>query len=182
MRKIVVTGGPYAGKTTLVEALRAEGCAVAPEAALQVIAALADELGPERARAWREEHPERFQVRIAELQLELEARAERSGTGLVACDRGLLDGIAYCRHRGIETPAPVAEAAARSRYDLVLLCDTLTPFRPRPETGRVDDRHDSLALRDLIEAVYREYELVPQPVPQRAPDERLALVRRLLDH
>ena len=94
MRKIVVTGGPYAGKTTLVEALRAEGCAVAPEAALQVIAALANELGPERARAWREEHPERFQVRIAELQLELAARAERSGPELVACDRGLLDGIA----------------------------------------------------------------------------------------
>jgi predicted ATPase len=33
----VITGGPGAGKTTLIEALRAAGCVCAPEAGRQII-------------------------------------------------------------------------------------------------------------------------------------------------
>ena len=181
MRKIVLTGGPYAGKSTVAERLRAEGFALAPEAALLVIGALREELGIERAQGWRDAHPGPFQERIAQLQLDLEARAERSGSEWIVCDRGIPDGIAYCRLRGIEPPALVLEAAARARYDAVLLFDTLGSFDSRSESGRVDDRGDSLRLRELIRTVYLEHADRPVVIPERPLGERLALVRAVLE-
>ncbi len=180
MHKVVLTGGPCSGKTTLAEELATLGFAVAPEAALQVIEALAQELGPEPARAWRAAHPDRFQRRIAELQLELEQAAERAGARWVVCDRGIPDGIAYCRYYGIAPPPRVAAAAAAAHYDAVLLLETLTDFRPRRETGRTDDRATSLRLAELIHAVYEELGYQPFRVAAVPVDERLEQARRLL--
>lgn len=182
MRKIVLTGGPYAGKSTLAEELRASGFAVAPEAALLVIEALGRELGAERARAWREHHPDRFQLRIAELQIELEARAQRSGAEWIVCDRGLPDGIAYCRLRGIEPPPDLVELAAGARYDAVLLLETLASFDPRPASGRIDARGDALRLHGLLHAVYVEHRHEPVEIPERSLVERVSLVQDALEH
>ncbi len=180
MRKIVLTGGPFSGKSTLAEQLGAEGFAVAPEAAIRVIEQLVDELGPERARTWRVSHPHDFQVRIVRLQLELEAEAERSGAEWIVCDRGLLDGIAYCHHWGVPTPSVLEDAVAHTRYYAVLLLDTLASFEARAQTGRVDDHRDSVRLRELIQRVYVEHDYRPVVIPERPPAERAALVREVI--
>jgi predicted ATPase len=181
MRKIVLTGGPWSGKSTLAARLSERGCAVAPEAAIRVIEALREELGEAPALRWRESHAQSFQLRIALLQQELEAEAVGRGATVVVCDRGLPDGIAYLRLRGLEVPVELTAAARRVRYDQVLLLDTLRDFRPRPDTGRIDDRADSLQLRELLEAIYREHGHDPLPVPELPLEERLEHVWALLD-
>jgi predicted ATPase len=181
VRKIVITGGAYSGKSTLVERLSHEGFSVAPEAAMQVIEALNAELGLEAATAWRRADPAAFQARIAELQLAAEAAAERSGSALVVCDRGLHDGLAYCRHWGIEAPAALLEALRGRRYDAVFVLETLTGFETRGETGRIDDHTESLQIRDLVDRVYREYDHAPLALPEMPLAERLAEVRRAID-
>jgi predicted ATPase len=78
-------------------------------------------------------------------------------------------------------PVELTAAARRVRYDQVLLLDTLRDFRPRPDTGRIDDRADSLQLRELLEAIYREHGHDPLPVPELPLEERLEHVWALLD-
>lgn len=178
MRKIVITGGAYSGKSTLVEHLSREGFAVAPEAALRVIETLNAELGLAAAQAWRRANPAAFQARIASLQLAAEAEAERSGARIVVCDRGLHDGIAYCRHWGIDLPPELVRAVRGRRYDAVFVLETLGSFDARAETGRVDDHAESLRIRTLVDEVYREYDHAPRAVPEMSIAARL---RHILD-
>ena len=181
MRKIVITGGAYSGKSTLVEQLSREGFAVAPEAAMQVIEALNAELGIDAATAWRRADPAAFQARIAELQQAAETAAERSGSALLVCDRGLHDGLAYCRHWGIDPPPALLRALRGRRYDAVFVLETLSAFETRAETGRIDDHSESLQIRDLVEQVYREYQHAPLALPEMSLAQRLSEVRRTID-
>ena len=181
MRKVVLTGGAYAGKTSLAARLGELGFAVVPEAAIRLIRALDQERGPREARHWRRRHRREFQTRIAELQARLEADAEASGALIAVCDRGLHDGIAYCRHWGIDVPEPVARAARGTRYDRVFVLDTLSSFEARAESGRIDDRADSLRVRDLVQQAYREHAHEPVFVPELPLEERLERVRRSLE-
>jgi len=178
MRKIVLTGGPCSGKTTLLEHLRAAGCATAPEAAIQVIRDLTAELGLDGQRSWRDTHWVDFQERVARLQIEHEASAERDGAELLVCDRGLLDGLAYCRYRGVEPPPRLLDLVRSGRYDQVFVLDTLEDFDARLDTGRTDDREDSLRVGALIRSVYREHGYQPVRVPELAVEARAARILR----
>jgi predicted ATPase len=91
-RFIVLTGGPGAGKTAVMEAARqifAQNVAILPEAASIVYSGGFPRLGtPTSVRA--------AQRAIFHVQTELERFAQEEGIAFVAlCDRGVPDGAAY---------------------------------------------------------------------------------------
>ena len=137
--KIVLTGGPHSGKTSLLEELARRGFQVVPEAAIGIIEALVAELGREQARAWRQSHVPQFQERIARAQVELERSARAASAATCFCDRGLIDGLAYMRLVGASPTPYISQAVAESNYDAVVLCEICLPFKPRVETGRTSD-------------------------------------------
>jgi predicted ATPase len=91
MRRIVLTGGPGAGKTAVLELVRKSFCRhviVLPEAAGIVFGGgfpRRDDLPARRAS----------QRAIYFVQRELEESADGLNAAIVMCDRGLLDGLAY---------------------------------------------------------------------------------------
>jgi predicted ATPase len=99
--RIVMTGGPCAGKTTAMRVIRERledrnvRVFVAPEASsmLFTAGAMIKDFGSPEAIL-------RFQVNLARVQLTLEDRigelADAAGHSVLLCDRGLLDGRAYC--------------------------------------------------------------------------------------
>jgi predicted ATPase len=184
VRRIVLTGGDHSGKTTLLEALRAEAVAniaVVPEAALQVIEALNRELGVDEQRVWRESHWTEFQARVARRQCDLEDEARDSRADVVVMDRGLPDGIAFCRLACVELPVELQRPRHRyGRYDEVLLLETVTPFAPRSHTGRLGGLERSRALRDLLCRVYEDLGHAPRSLTLQPVEERLATLRALL--
>jgi predicted ATPase len=175
--RVVITGGPYSGKTTIIERLAASGYTTIQEAAIEVIEELTRELGLEGQARWRTEHRDEFQLRIVRMQMALEAAAPLGAT--VFQDRGRLDGLAYCRVFGSEVPPELVAACAELPYDRVFVLDTLTSFVTRTDTGRTSDRDRSLRIRDALMDAYSERGLRPVFVPELPIEER---VRFVLDH
>lgn len=90
-RRVVLTGGPGAGKTAVLELVRATACRhvrVLPEAASIIFGGgFPRHDGIQQRRA--------SQRAIFHVQRELEALGEVEGAAILLCDRGTIDGLAY---------------------------------------------------------------------------------------
>ena len=122
--KIVVTGGPSGGKTTLIEALQKDMAgilAVVPEAA----SILYRGGFPRKSSDLGRKHSQRA---ICYTQRELEDLiAVDSKMNVVVCDRGSLDSIAYWPHNDADEffrSMDTTREAELKRYDWVLHLDT----------------------------------------------------------
>ncbi|MEM7308479.1 MAG: ATP-binding protein [Planctomycetota bacterium] len=178
---VVVSGGPGSGKTTLVAALGERGYATVPEAAIEVIAELNAEHGTDGQKAWRSANRTEFQLAVLRRQVRLEDELLAREPRTAFLDRSRLDGVAYCRHFGEPVPDELQRLAPLGRYDRVLLLDTLANFERRAETGRTSDRAASLAIRDALEAVYREAGFEPIRIPELPLQDRVDFALRALE-
>jgi predicted ATPase len=116
---VVVTGGPGAGKTAVLEVAQRQLCChvvVLPEAA---------------SILWRGQFPRHSSVpgrkaaqrAIVRLQIEMQRMAiEEGGAAMIVCDRGTLDGLAYWPGSEAEYFADTAttQAAELARYATVI--------------------------------------------------------------
>jgi len=164
MKKIVLTGGPCAGKTTTLSALRQKfGSRLyfVPEAATMLLSAGFPM--PGRDVAFSPEWQQLFQGAIAELQPRLEAAcalaALESGAELLVCDRGLLDGAAYTPG-GLPVLAKlhgVDVTAALGDYDRVLHLESVASCQPSlyGKAGN-ESRMEDLATAQQLEQRTRE--------------------------
>jgi len=119
LRRVVLTGGPGAGKTAALELVRKSFCRhvhVLPEAATILFG----------GGFPREEHPDAKkagQRAIYYIQRELEALPAPYGTAAVTvCDRGTLDGLAYWPGAPDEMSAAVGTTIGQemARYQTVI--------------------------------------------------------------
>jgi predicted ATPase len=139
---VVVTGGPGAGKTALLELARRHFCehvVVLPEAASIVFGGGF----PRRTDlAWMKA----AQRAIYYVQRELERAALADRPAVILCDRGTLDGVAYWPDgaEGWASELGTTIAAERARYSAVVQLRT-------PPAGRYDHRNP-LRLESAAEA------------------------------
>lgn len=141
--RIVVTGGPGAGKTAVLEVARRELCEhvrVLPEAASIVF-------GGGFPRSAQLTARRRAQIAIFHIQDQLEGLEEdESDAALVLCDRGVVDGLAYWPGdeneywRAVRT----SKVEAIARYDAVI--------HLRVPDARGYDRRNPLRIETLDEA------------------------------
>lgn len=173
MRKIVLTGAPYSGKTTVIDALRERGYPVISEAAIMVINAIHG-LIPEGAVRWREKYLESFQYLISQKQYELE-NIPQNGEVLFL-DRGAFDGYAFAMHFEKEFSEACKKLASKSKYDEVFLFDLVTPFDPRSDTGRIETEEDCRKLQVLLELAYYRNGYTPIDVPLMSVEDRVKFI------
>lgn len=138
-RKIVLTGGPCAGKTTCLR--RLVGLFPGQVAVVQEASSLLLQTGVPKPShnppgmppgQWRR----LFQSKLVHLQQQMEERVEElareSGIGLVICDRGVLDGAAYWpegREDYLSSHGFTLEQAF-GRYQAVICLESLAVRRP----------------------------------------------------
>jgi predicted ATPase len=156
----VLTGGPGAGKTSLLAALAAAGHLTAPESGRQTIRDQVAVGG--RALPWAD------RALYAEIMLAIDMaawRAHAAEPGPVFFDRGVADVLGYVRLEGLAAPPHLERAAATLRYR-----DPVLAFPPWPEiyatdTERRQDMATAEATYAMVTATYRGlgYRLVEVP-------------------
>lgn len=148
-RRVVLTGGPGAGKTAVLELIRQHFCEhvrVLPESAGVVF-------GGGFPRGQSVPLRQAAQRAIFHVQRELEAVADAEPAAIVLCDRGTVDGVAYW-------PAPpdpwtglgIAREAELARYAAVihLRTPTLTGGYDRRNPLRVESASEAAAIDERI--------------------------------
>ncbi|HIH33349.1 MAG TPA: AAA family ATPase [Candidatus Diapherotrites archaeon] len=151
MGKIVITGGPSAGKTTTIDCLKELGFETVSESALRVIrqqAQLENAILP-----WT--NPAKFQ----ELAFAIQSEDERKCNGSnVFLDRCLVDIKAYCNFFKAREPEGLGEAIKEAAYERVLFLESLPEeYWQKTMNGkpRKNSFEDGLRIAELI---FKEFE------------------------
>jgi predicted ATPase len=168
MRRVyVITGGPCVGKTTLINALAADGFPVLHEVARKIIDA--ETLKGSNILPWSDKIG--FQRRVFESQLEQERKL--SG-GIIFLDRGLHDGFAYYKLYGWTIPPEFIQIAKTHRYSGVFQLDRSAEYQQ--DTRRREDYKTAKQIDLLLEDTYTEFNHKPLKIPFFSVDERKKIV------
>lgn len=171
-RRFVVTGGPGAGKSTLIAALAQAGMRTFGEAGRAILRQQDAIGGP--AHAGRDP----MAYADAMLQWDMRSYAEAEGhAGPVLFDRGVADTFAYLRLIGRPVPAHVQRAAVLHRYAGPVF--VAPPWREIyvHDAERKHEWELAVATHNEVRAVYEElgYDIAELPLADVAT--RLAFVR-----
>ena len=174
IKRIVLTGAPGTGKTSLIEAL----------------GALDYPVHRENARAWISEHIERPDAPMPWHRLEefsrkmIEAGIDSYDRALPGefnfYDRGLPDTLAYLKVDGKPIPSEWISLMTTYRYEEPVFIAPLWPDISSPDTERKESLDQALRIHEALSEVYDSlgYRLVELP---KAPlEERLDFVFKKL--
>ncbi len=128
MVKIVITGGTFAGKSTLVKELSIQGFKVFFDQGFVVIDELNSKIGLEKQKLFRNDKPQLFYQKIIDKQVEIEKNI--NGSDIVIFDRGILDYIIMAELFNNIT------ITCDFNYDLVFVLEILDTFDIRESSGR----------------------------------------------
>ena len=156
MKKIVITGGPCSGKTTLINELGKRGYEVVGEIARDVI----------KERNNFPLSKEEFKIRqiiMAERQIAKEKELGTRKEKLVIFDRSLIDILAYCRYFDINHPKIIDNINLSKNYDFVFILDP-PPFEK--DEVRIENEEDALIVHNLIYDIYKNlgYNIIQVPI------------------
>lgn len=188
--KIVITGGPCAGKTEVISMLDGEyeqHIEVVPEAARLLIDAGFPM--PDHDMPWTQEWQDKFQETILPMQMVLEdsaiARSRRLGKNLIICDRGLLDGAAYTEG-GVEAFTEkfgLDLLEATERYESVIHLESVAASLPDAYEAEQRIEHLDIArqLEEKTKQAWRHHHAWTFVPAGESFDEKLLAVRSLVE-
>jgi predicted ATPase len=151
MKKIVITGGSFAGKTSLIELFKESNYVTLPDFGLQVINELNAELGINEQKEYRKQNSIAFYTKIIKEQIKSELNIK---SDIVILDRGVYDYLAMLDLSNKKVPKELIELVQNIKYDLIFVCDTLTNFNARSDSGRLLTKEESLKLNELLVKYY----------------------------
>ncbi|HEY9787321.1 MAG TPA: ATP-binding protein, partial [Candidatus Obscuribacterales bacterium] len=161
--RIVITGGPSVGKTTIVSLLAQRGFKIVHEFATEIIREGVYLPWVDRSS---------FQNEVLRRQLKAE-QALQGYDDLVFLDRGLFDGEAYYIYDKIEIP-PVFAALDASQYSLAFLVEEL-PFFVKDEVRR-ENLEFTRQISIILEHCYASRNVEVVRVPAMSPEQRVDFV------
>ena len=171
MKRYVLTGGPCAGKTTIIDILAKRGYAILPELARDLIEkemAKGSDVLP-----WK--NAKKFQEIVAWKQWRREFFAPQSEA--LFLDRGLIDGYGYAVLEKVTIPK-IITLFGKGRYDKIFLLDPIPSYQT--DGSRIEDRNFARAVHEEIRKAYVRFGYEVIAVPMMTPNERVEFVLRNL--
>ncbi|MBC7669955.1 MAG: AAA family ATPase [Gemmatimonadaceae bacterium] len=170
-RRFVVTGGPGAGKTSLIDALEARGLPCVFESGRAIIRGQVEAGGTALPWADREAY--------ARWMLVMDSRAHAVVellSGPVFFDRGVPDIVGYLRLCGLPIPEDLAAAALTLHYEPLVF---IAPPWPEVFTNDAERRQDfaeAVRTHAMMAQVYTELGYTLVDLPQTPVEDRVAFV------
>lgn len=170
-RLVIVTGGPGAGKTTLIAELARRGLATSPEAGRAIIREQRATGGA--GLPWADRAL--FARLMAAFDQQAYEAALRTG-GPVVFDRGLPDVIGYLRLSLLPIPEELDLAARRQRYRREVFI--APPWRDifENDEDRRQDFDEAIRTYEAMTSVYRDYGYHLHVLPLTSVATRATLV------
>ena len=185
MMRIVLTGGPGAGKTVIAQSLaaqQAERIVLVPEAATQVYTAL-------QTRWDRLDLPGRRDVqrRIYALQIDQESRIAAANPGkILLLDRGTIDGSAYWPEgpddywRDLNTTLP----EELKRYDAVIWLQTAAAIHIYDGSDsndcRFEDAAAAVASGEILKKLWQDHPQFRTIEAFPSLEDKISAVRQMI--
>ena len=145
----VITAGPSAGKTSVINELAARGYRVAPEGARIVLDQLVSEdIDP---KEFRTENPQQFQSMVIETDIRIQSNTPTDET--VFFDRSVLDNYAYASLTDRDVPPEIGDEYGDA-FDSVFRLEQI-PFED--DYARTEDESMADRVHDELGTVYEEH-------------------------
>jgi predicted ATPase len=174
-RIYVITGGPGAGKSSVIDGLSAAGYTTIPEAAMEIKVREKKKKEQGLPYTLSENDNPGFQQLILARQLVLENHAK----GITFMDRGIIDSIAYCEYWHTPIPDNLDKACRSTKYHRIFILEPLPIQLYRNEQARDETPEQARRLHDLIDKAYRKYGYTPLLVPYFTGSKEESVRRRI---
>lgn len=170
-KRIVITGGPGSGKTSLIQYLETQGHAVMHEVSREVILQAQKE-GIEQLFL---EDPILFSEKLLEGRLEQYKASEGCKEKTLFYDRGIPDIPAYMDYSKTEYPSKFVDSCLEFKYDLVFV---LPPWKDiyHPDNERYESFEQAEEIFHYLKNTYEQYGYTIVHTPMGTLEERAKFI------
>ncbi len=174
-KKIVITGGPGSGKTTLINSLQNEGFSCLPEISRQITLE-AQKQGIEQLFL---EDPLLFSQKLLEGRLAQYQDAINHKPPFLFFDRGLPDVTAYMNYFNTTYPDTFTQTCKQNKYDAVFI---LPPWKAiyKQDNERYETYEEAVTIHDFLLEEYKKYNYDVFDVAPGTVNERIAFIKNTL--
>ena len=182
-RKIVITGGPGTGKTSLVRGLEAGGFFCYHEIIRDLTSEATSGADPSgfisNPLAFVED-PFSFNLKILQGRLTQYKEAVASEHSVVIFDRGMPDVLAYMDYFDQQYGEDFIQACEDNRYDEVVI---LPPWEGiyKSDEERFESFEEAKAIHHELVKTYKYFDYTPVTLPTGTIDERTTIVTEIIN-
>jgi len=183
MEKIIITGAPHTGKTTLLDALKSrhQNYSYVPESATLVIEAEHQkeklENGYTGTFPWN--NYSAFGPKVIAKSIELEKEL-RSSSELAILDRSLIDTIAYARLNDCEHLLPeLYPHIEAAHYQKAFFCDFVGTYQS--DHIRSESFEEAQITQQALKTAYDEADIQVIEMPAVSVEERIQILEKALE-
>lgn len=170
-KRIVITGGPGSGKTTLIDYLESMGYLVVHEISRQVIL----EAQKEGIEQLFLENPILFSQKLLEGRLKQFQENINNETPFTFFDRGMPDVTAYLNYVDSHYPENFDQECLDNRYDLILLLPPWDKIYTQ-DNERYESFDQAEKIYHFLKKTYQDYNYQIYEVPVGSVEERIAYI------
>jgi predicted ATPase len=184
MRKIVLSGGPHSGKTTLLEALKLaypdSGFLSEPAKAIMIEELIKQKRDKSYAPLLPWNDGTAFNKAVIERYISQEASLS-AGITMSFQDRCLIDSLAYCKlNKDNALMEWVKKLIPASDYQVVFFCEQIGGYTD--DGGlRQETEDEAYNTQEILRETYKEYDIKFISLPSVSVGKRMDLILKVLN-